>query len=340
MKVISTEKRLCTCCMEEHNVKTVFVQEQNSFKNTPVEYTAEYLYCDAADEFYMEEEQIQKNDISMKDAYKRVRGLLTSKEICEIRAKYKISQSDLCTLLGWGGKTITRYESHQVQDKAHDTILKKLNADPEWFLYLLNEAKESIAEDVYQKYLETASCLFEESQDNYLRTAIQSVYARFHNNAKYNGKATLSLNKVVDVIRYFANSTGVTNLYKVKLMKLLWYADFLSYKRRGYAITGLVYQALPMGAVPVGHDSLIRLCGVEYEEFDMGDGTAYKFLPTSDKTYQALSDDEKQILDVIIQRFGAMSKNELVTFMHKEKAYTETAMKDIISYEYAEELSL
>lgn len=28
-------------------------------------------------------------------------------------------------LLGWGGKTITRYESHQVQDKAHDTILKK-----------------------------------------------------------------------------------------------------------------------------------------------------------------------------------------------------------------------
>jgi len=34
-----------------------------------------------------------------------------------------ISQSDLCLLLGWGGKTITRYESHQVQDIAHDTIL-------------------------------------------------------------------------------------------------------------------------------------------------------------------------------------------------------------------------
>ena len=40
-------------------------------------------------------------------------------------------------LLGWGGKTITRYESHQVQDKAHDTILKKIDQDPEWFLSLL-----------------------------------------------------------------------------------------------------------------------------------------------------------------------------------------------------------
>ena len=64
----------------------------------------------------------------------------------------------------------------------------------------------------------------------------------------------LSLDKVVDVIRYFAASTKITSLYKVKLMKLMWYADALSYKKRGFAITGLVYQALPMGAVPVGHN--------------------------------------------------------------------------------------
>ena len=36
-------------------------------------------------------------------------------------------------------------------------------------------------------------------------------------------------------------------------MKLIWYADALSYKRRGFAIKGLVYQALPMGTVPVGN---------------------------------------------------------------------------------------
>lgn len=34
-------------------------------------------------------------------------------------------------MLGWGSKTITRYESHQVQDRAHDTILKKISHDPD-----------------------------------------------------------------------------------------------------------------------------------------------------------------------------------------------------------------
>lgn len=77
----------------------------------------------------------------MKNTYRKKEGFLTSSDIRNIREKYGISQSDLCMLLGWGGKTITRYESHQVQDKAHDTILKKIDQDPEWFLSLLNDAK-------------------------------------------------------------------------------------------------------------------------------------------------------------------------------------------------------
>ena len=75
--------------------------------------------------------------------------------------------------------------------------------------------------------------------------------------------------KVVDVIRYFAASVNITSLYKVKLMKLMWYADALAYKKRGAAITGLVYQALPMGALPVGHNSIIDLRGVPCEEIDL-----------------------------------------------------------------------
>lgn len=91
------------------------------------------------------------------------------------------------------------------------------------------------------------------------------------------GNAELSLDKVVDVIRYFAASDQIINLYKVKLMKLMWYADALSYKLRGYAITGLVYKALPMGAVPVGHESIIDLKDVPCEE----DALPYKTVAPS-----------------------------------------------------------
>lgn len=340
MRVIRSEKCLCTCCMEEHDVKTVLVNEHATFKGRHVEYDAVYMYCGLADEFYMNEQQIQENDIRLKDAYRKEEGLLTTSEICAIRAKYGISQSDLCVLLGWGGKTITRYESHQVQDRAHDTILKKIDDDPEWFLSLLGEAQSKLSEDAYKKYLNTATTLYEKSEDEYLRKAIEASYAKFYGNQLLNGNTKLSLDKAVDVIRYFAASENVTNLYKVKLMKLMWYADTLAYKTRGFAITGLVYKSLPMGAVPVGHDSIIHLKDVPCEEVDMGETTAYHFLLENVCDFPALTDDDKNILDTVIEKLGKMSKNEIIDFMHKEKAYKETAPRNIIQFKYAESLHI
>ena len=152
LKVIHSEKRLCPCCMEEHEVKTVCVMETICFKDIPVEYEAAYFYCDAAEELYMGEDMISRNDIAMKDAYRKQQGLLTSKQIRGIREKYGISQGDLCLLLGWDRKTIARYESHQVQDIEHDAILKKMDQDPEWFWHLLSEARENLSAEAYRKY--------------------------------------------------------------------------------------------------------------------------------------------------------------------------------------------
>ena len=81
--------------------------EEDVYKRQEVDYEAYYLYCDLAEELYMDEKQMQDNDTRMKDSYREKKGLLTSTQISGIRAKYGISQSDLCVLLGWGGKTIT-----------------------------------------------------------------------------------------------------------------------------------------------------------------------------------------------------------------------------------------
>ena len=71
MKIAKSEKRLCTCCMEEHEVKTVLVKESVTFKNVKVCYDASYFYCDMAEELYMNEQQMQENDIHLKDAYRK-----------------------------------------------------------------------------------------------------------------------------------------------------------------------------------------------------------------------------------------------------------------------------
>jgi uncharacterized phage-associated protein len=276
----------------------------------------------------------------MKNAYREKMGLLTSHQIAAIRARYGISQSDLCLLLGWGAKTITRYESHQVQDIAHDTILRKLDSDPEWFLQLLHAEKESLSAASYAKYMETGTLLFEQDHDLYLKSAILSKYARFLHNPEATGGKALSLDVVVDMIHYYANSSIVTSLYRVKLMKMLWYADSLSYKRYGHAISGMVYRALPMGAVPLAYESIVDLSAIHCEEIEMGEGTAYHFLPTEDKEYPHLTTEDMEVLDAVIQRFGKASKNEIVDTMHQEDAYIETAPYDIIQFKYAKALSL
>ncbi|WP_049962423.1 type II TA system antitoxin MqsA family protein [Oribacterium sp. FC2011] len=340
MKVLKSENKLCTCCMEEHEVKTVLVKEQATYKNRKINYEASYMYCDTADELYMDEHQMQDNDLKMKNSYRRAEGLLTSEDICNIRGKYGITQSDLCILLGWGGKTITRYESHQVQDKAHDTILKKLDRDPEWFLSLLKDSKDNLTAEAYQKYLNAATLLYESDQDLYLRKAIEASYVRFQGNTLFQGNTDLSLDKVVDVIRYYASSFKISNLFKVKLMKLMWYADALSYKQRGFAITGLVYKAFPMGAVPVAHNFIIDLKDVPCEEVDLGETYAYHFSLSGESEFPALSEDDKRILDIVIEKLGGMSKDEIVAFMHREQAYIETAPRDVILFKYADNLQI
>lgn len=340
MKTIATEKRQCPCCMEVHNVQTVIEKETNIYKDVALEYDAEYYYCDQADELYADEKQMSQNDIAMKNACREKKGLLTSHQIAAIRARYGISQSDLCLLLGWGGKTITRYESHQVQDIAHDTILRKLASDPEWFLQLLDSEKDALSPASYAKYLEAGTILFEQDHDHYLISAIMSKYVRFSHNSEANGGKKLSLDVVVDMIHYFSNSEKVKSLYLVKLIKMLWYADALSYKRRGHAISGLVYYALPMGAVPVSYESIIDLSSIHYEEIDMGDGTAYHFLPTEIKEYPHLTSEDIGILDTVIERFGKASKSRIVQAMHQEEAYRETAPRDIIQFKYTKSLSI
>lgn len=195
-------------------------------------------------------------------------------------------------------------------------------------------------QESYQKYLDAAATLYENDQDQYLRRAIEASYSKFQDNKMFHGNTELSLDKVVDVIRYFASSTQITNLYKVKLMKLMLYADALSYKIRGCAITGLVYQALPMGVVPVGHNSIIDLSDVPCEEVDMGETYVYHFALKEEVPFPSLSKEEIDIINIVIDKLGKMQKNEIVEFMHKEQAYVETAFRDVIQFKYAENLQI
>jgi len=47
--------------------------------NSTVNYEASYFFCELAKELYMDEQQMQDNDIRLKDAYRKKEGLLMQK---------------------------------------------------------------------------------------------------------------------------------------------------------------------------------------------------------------------------------------------------------------------
>lgn len=338
MRIINSETKLCLICMEVHEIQTVKLTETEEYKGEEVTFDATYEYCDHADEYLESEEMIKANSLAMKDAYREKAGLLTSGEIIKIREKYGVSQKDFSQILDWGMATITRYENHHVQDRAHDDVLRKIDADPKWFLQMLTRAKGSISDKAYAKYIKVANEQFRMTHNQYLMDSIQALYANYIDD-QITGGAQLNLNKVVEIINYYASK--VDSLHKVKLMKMLWYGDNVSYKRRGKSITGLVYSALPMGAVPVGYEQILDLDGVVFERVVYGpECMGYRFYQAEGFQIKELTVEEIEILDTVVAELGHLNAQEIIDKMHDEDAYKCTDRNCIIPFSYAEKLSI
>lgn len=336
MNKIKSEKRLCLICMEEHEVDIVEVMETEIFKDEEVSFIATYEYCSNADEYLETEEMVKVNSLAMKDAYRKKIGLLTSVEIVGIRRKYNVSQKDFSEILDWGRATITRYENHQVQDRAHDDVLRKIDYDPKWFLEMLKRAKHRISDKAFTKYYHEASEQYKKKRNQYLIDSIQAIYADLEDE-DITGRTKLNLRKVVDMINYLASK--VSSLHKVKLMKMLWYSDNLHYKREGRSISGLAYSALPMGAVPEGYEQIVLLDGVKYDTVWYSENLGYRFKTAPNFEIKELIKSEVEALDYVIQWLGNLNTDEIVRKMHEEEAYKCTDSNCLIPFSFAERLN-
>ena len=120
---------------------------------------------------------------------------------------------------------------------------------------------------------------------------------------------------------------------------MLWYVDAISYKTSGFAMTGLVYRHNDLGALPIGHYSLMNLKNLNvHEEESFNCDSMFRVLPTKGMDYTVLSAEDKQVLDTVIKKFKNYSAKEIVTYMHQERAYRETKSGEIIPFSLAKDI--
>ncbi len=340
-KLIKKIRMSCPLCDKEHEVEERKRLTAISFKGEKVKYEEKFYFCVNADEDENEFEtasMTNENLLNARNAYREKHGLLTSNEIVKIREGYGLSQVDLARMLGWGEATVSRYESNAIQDDAYDTMLRIIKDNPLQALEFLkrNESKFSDKKkrEIKNKILEKIDSYGKE----YLtRQAFEGEYASFEEPSDSNGNSLLNIDKIEAVISYIAERDK--NLYKVKLMKLLWYIDVVSYKLRGFSITGMVYRHNTMGALPIGHYSLMNLENLNVvEEESYTNDSMLHILPTEGMDYSILSDEDKKIIDKVIKKFKNYKTSDIVDYMHKEKAYVETKTGDIIPFTLAKEI--
>ena len=331
----------CPLCDKTHEVEERKRFATTYIKGDEVTYEERFYFCVNADVDENEFEtgsMTNENLLNARNAYRVKHGLLTSYEIVAIRESYGLSQVDLARLLGWGEATISRYESKAIQDDAYDTMLRLVKDNP---LQALEFLRKNTAKFSEPKRTEVKARIVEKldsyGKEYLTRQAFEGEYVNFEEPSDSNGFTTLNIDKIEAAVSYIAES--VSNLFKVKLMKMLWYADALSYKMRGYALTGMVYRHNNMGALPVGHYSLMNLenLNVQEEESYNYDSMLHVY-PSKGMDYGVLSDEDKLILDQVIQKFKDDKAKEIVDYMHQEKAYLETVAGEIIPFSLAKEI--
>ena len=335
--LIRTIEMDCPFCNKIHSLEERKRITQSIVKYETVDYEQVYFYCPFSDEEeneFVPAEIMDDNLLRARNAYRVKKGLLTSNNIAEIRDLYGLTQSDFAALLGWGDVTVTRYESKAIQDETYDNIMHMVYENPMFTLECLEKHKRRFAPEKYTKIRKNIKDRVEKLGNYYFKKQeIASRYVNFEEETDYNGYKLLDIKKLGNVIAYF--SQFVNNLYKVKLMKLLWYADAIFFGRYGRSMTGLVYKHMPLGALPIAYDEIIHLPTVKVVEDIVNEDICYRICPNQEVSISEFSLEELNVLEMVTTTFKNFKTKEIVGYMHKEKAYIDTAQNQIIPYSLA-----
>ncbi|MDD6069700.1 MAG: DUF4065 domain-containing protein [Clostridiales bacterium] len=332
----------CPLCDKVHEIEERTRVVNTIIKGENVNYIEKYYFCSYSNEDeneFVTGRMENDNLLNARNEYRRVHGLLTSDEIVAIRENYGLSQVDLAKLLGWGEATISRYESKAIQDEAYDNMLRIIKENPlmayGFLVRNVNKFTEPKQSDIKKRIIDNMDSY---GKENIKRQALESEYINYNEPSEENGNQILDIDKLESIVTYFAKHIG--NLYKIKLMKMLWYTDSLNYKVNNHSMTGLVYRHADMGALPIGHYLIMDLENINVKEEDDYDNTRFHIFPKEGIDMSCITQEDKMILDRVINKFKDFNTKDIVEYMHDEIAYKETKDGDIIPFGLAKSITL
>lgn len=147
-------------------------------------------------------------------------------------------------------------------------------------------------------------------------------------NAAYIKFNETQLEKIGQTVVYL--SKHIPQLSKTKLLKLLYILDEISIKRSGIPFLNLKYKVWKFG--PVSEELFIDLSSEpkllgRYIEKNSEDGVNF-VVPAVDFNDDEFSDNEIELMDLVINKFGTQTGKDLVSYTHRTNSPWYNTAKD------------
>lgn len=314
-----------------------------TFRKEEFEITYHYYLCDESGESYTTDEEDRVNQTQVHNQYREKYGIPFPDEIREIRKMYGVSASKMSDILGFGANSYRLYESGEIPSVANGRLILAIK-QPEDFIKQVEASSNILSPKEKQSLITHATRLAEEQKGKVWDLILLKHLFLHELPNQFSGYRKPNLVKLAHVIAYFCEHMEA--VYKTKLNKLLFYADFGYYKRTAYSMTGLTYRAIPLGPVPAKFDNLFnKLCEEELismtQELINGTGNYGDLVKSIVQFDESLFDpDELKVLEDVTLKFKDCYAKQMVDLSHKEKAWEENKESNsLISYQkYAFEL--
>lgn len=293
------EKVLCPECRKKVSYTIKEVEKVRYVKDKEYSYLTLAAYCnECGNEIFVAD--IAQKDIQLFDQYYRiVENIITISEINQLMIKYELGKAPLSLALGFGEITITRYLEGQMPSKKYSDIMRNALYNPEYMLELLTKNKDKV------------------NIKNYIRT--NDIINHFINLRKPTKKIQSCINYILKEMK---------EITPLALQKMLYFSQGIHLALYDRELFSDDCEAWVHGPVYPEVYHIYKQYGFNPIE------DQFNFFEDKDID---LTENEKEVLDLVIQSFGIYNGKILEEITHKEEPWIN-ARNGIQSIDYSNEI--
>ena len=317
-------------------------QREVEFRKEKFEISFHFYKCVDSGEQFTTTKLDELNLNQLHNEYRYKNNIPFVDEIIEIREKYGVAASVMSEILGFGVNTYRNYEGGEIPSKANAKLIS-LASNPNQFKELVLSAttlKDSARERILKRVDHSISI----SEKELSEEAVRSYLFGNVNRGRYSGFKKTDPDKFIQMVMFFAEKMRP---FKTKMNKLLFYADFLHFRKEISSISGMRYIAIDYGPVPDNFQSIFEyiynkgLIEQVCQEFSFGvRGTTFASSALYKFDDRLFTDTEIETLNHVVELFKDVSSSNITEVSHLEEAWIRNeGNKAAISYEYAFELN-